>query len=166
MYNIPFVLANHLISTVEDLSLKDIVTSSTQQYYIAVTNNIDCEGAVITPSTVDFNGTLNGFGYTIKNASANMALFTTKNCFANVKNVVLMNVTLTNVRTNGVFGGTVKGKIENCFVSGSLSATTQAGLLGHTLEGASVENCIVIDINGLNGTVNTKNLSVTSFRSE
>ena len=147
-YNIPFVLANHLISTVEDLSLKDIVTSSTQQYYIAV-----------TPATVDFNGTLNGFGYTIKNASANMALFTTKNCFANVKNVVLMNVTLTNVRTNGVFGGTVKGKIENCFVSGSLSATTQAGLLGHTLEGASVENCIVIDINGLNGTVNTKNLS-------
>ncbi|MBO5479610.1 MAG: Ig-like domain-containing protein [Clostridia bacterium] len=158
-YNIPFVLANHLISTVEDLSLKDIVTSSTQQYYIAVTNNIDCESAVITPATVDFNGTLNGFGYTIKNASANMALFTTKNCFANVKNVVLMNVTLTNVRTNGVFGGTVKGKIENCFVSGSLSATTQAGLLGHTLEGASVENCIVIDINGLNGTVNTKNLS-------
>ena len=158
-YNIPFVLANHLISSVEDLSLKNVITSGTTEYYIAVTNDIDCAGATISPATLDFKGTLNGFGHIIKNASANIALFTTKTCFASVKNLAVMNVTLTNTRTNSVFGGTIQGKIENCFVSGALSSTTQAGLLGHTLEGATVENCIIIDVNGLDGTEKTKNLS-------
>ena len=124
------------ISTIEELFAIEQYT--TNSYFLK--NDIDCEGAVLTGSILDFAGSFDGEGHRIYNfvyqpvAAANSGIFATNG--GTIKNITFadFSYTLNNQNINGSNGflvGTNNGTVENIHLTNaSLSYT-------HTSTGGS-----------------------------
>lgn len=154
VYTIPFVLADIVMREVEDLSLKtQYGLAANDSKYIVIANNIDCDGATITPLNVNLTGTIDGYGHVISDAYATNNLFTSAWYNGTIMDLAVINITLgkSNTPNTGALVGTLGGKVENCIVTGTANGTTNAGLIAHVNISGKVENTIVIDNKGLTG---------------
>lgn len=156
VYTIPFVLADIVMREVEDLSLQNqygIETGDSNSKYIVIANNIDCDGATITPLTVNLTGTIDGYGHVISDAYALNNLFTSAWYNGTIMDLAVINITLgqSNTVNTGGLVGTLGGTVKNCIVTGTANGTTNAGLIAHVNIAGKVENTIVIDEKGLTG---------------
>ena len=117
------------IETIDELMA--IEQYSTNNYFLK--NDIDCEGAVITGTILDFAGTLDGCGHTIYNfvyqpaEAENVGLFATNG--GTIKNLNFKEfsytLTHTNINSNiGLLVGKNTGTIENVHISNATTSFT------------------------------------------
>ena len=138
---------------------KDAANGWTLTAYYIQTANIDMSGEAFTrigfntPTAQQFSGNYNGGGYTISNLTINatadyQSLFGYIGSGGTVKNVGLEEVNVTGRQYTGGIAGYNSGRIENCYVTGSITSTDTyiGGITGRNY--GIVQNCYsTVDIN-------------------
>ncbi len=107
--------------------------------------------AYLTGEVTYWKSTFDGRGYSISNVGYTHGLF------ANVNGGTIRNLALINPikATNGgglIVNGMTGGLLENCYVSGTLTAVGHGGLVGAMYNGATLQNNVVV-INNASGVV-------------
>ncbi|MCQ4937549.1 GLUG motif-containing protein, partial [Anaerotignum propionicum] len=141
----------YLIETKEQL----LDLGNHEDAYYALAQDINFEGAKVEPIQRKFGGTLDGKGYTIKNAYIQGADYYV-GFFSNIQNGTIKNLEMENIKISGVtYGGaagTIAGMatntvIKNCSViGGEVSGVTAGGLVGNmsgTIEGCSFKGSVL-----------------------
>ncbi len=97
-----------------------------------------------------FSGVLDGGNYTVSNFALNgRGLFDTVSANAQIKNLKLINVTLTSSDKNGVIANTVTGGtnvvVDNVTIRATLKGSLAGGVFGYIANGSAVrlDNCRV-----------------------
>jgi len=139
------------ISTAEELAgLAWLVNSGVDNFggeTIMQTSDINLEGVNWKSINPYFAGTYDGGGHTIskltiESASSNDGLFGSVSSTGVVKNIKLINVTITGASIVGGVVGSNNGTVENCYITGNVYGSHQSfgGVVGENT-GGTVRNC-------------------------
>ena len=136
------------------MNIAELVNGGKTDINITLDTNIDLTGKDWTPIGTSFRnsytGTFDGGGHTIKGLTVTtndqfVGLFGYLNRAGTVKNVVMEGVQIT---SNQIYGGSIGGvvgyswgTIENCSVSGSVSATVSVGGVVGVQRDGSITGC-------------------------
>ena len=139
------------------MNVAELVNGGKTDINITLTADIDLTGKVWTPIGTDYDnsytGTFDGGGHTItgltvttndKYAGLFGYLSNFNNAAGTVKNVVMEGIQITCNHRSGYAGGVVGyswGTIENCSVSGSVSATVSVGGVVGVQRDGSITGC-------------------------
>ena len=139
------------------LNVAELVNGGKTDINITLDKNIDLTGKVWTPIGTDYDnaytGTFDGGGHTITGLTVTTNdeyaglfgyLSNFNNAAGTVKNVVMDGIQITCNHRSGYAGGVVGyswGTIENCSVSGSVSATVSVGGVVGVQIGGSITGC-------------------------
>ena len=157
------------------MHVADLVNGGKTDINITLDKNIDLTGKDWTPIGTDYDnsykGTFDGGGHTITGLTFTTndeyaGLFGWLNRAGTVKNVVMEGVQIT---SNQIYGGSIGGvvgygwgTIENCSVSGSVSATVSVGGVVGVQIGGSITGCSssatvkgTVDVGGVAGQTNS-----------
>ncbi len=155
----------------EQLSLASDTAATYADKHFILTNDLDMSGIAFTGlfRAKEFVGTFDGKGHVIENLTVNRSdnaaayagLFACAKGGATIKNLGVVNATMTSGSSKcagGLIGVIYTGiatpiTIENCFVRGinfSSGNNTSGGLVGHIYEGntANIKNCYTTDLKG------------------
>ena len=163
-YNLPVYAADMIIKTVDDMKAFAVAYSTacanTSGLY-ALGADIDMGGWNITTGTdgagtastqtiaYTWKSTFDGRGYALSNVAYTHGLFATVGGGA-IRNLAIINpIKATN--GGGLIANTVAGAgtvIENCYVSGTLTAQGHGGLVA-TMYAGTIKNCVALVDNGL-----------------
>ena len=160
------------------MNVAELVNGGKTDINITLDKNIDLTGKVWTPIGTDYDnaytGTFDGGGHTITGLTVTTNdeyaglfgyLSNFNNAAGTVKNVVMDGIQITCNHRSGYAGGVVGyswGTIENCSVSGSVSATVSVGgVVGVQMDG-SITGCSssatvkgTVDVGGVAGQTNS-----------
>lgn len=135
---------NMVINTSNPESFSDFIERIKEDPSGTFTLTHDLDAANYTTETdtitdIDFRGTLDGKGYTIKNLN--------KQLFKNVNNATIKNLRLKDVSvgmgTKGIFGSTARGaKVENVFIDGYTKTSGRDDISG-TLFGTAQSQTVI-----------------------
>ena len=135
------------------LNVAELVNGGKTDINITLDKNIDLTGKGWTPIGTSFDnsytGTFDGGGHTITGLAVTtndqfVGLFGYLNRAGTVKNVVMEGIQITSNHMFGCTGGMVGyswGTIENCSVSGSVSATVSVGGVVGVQRDGSITGC-------------------------
>ena len=160
------------------MNIAKLVNGGKSDINITLTADIDLTGKNWTPMGTSFSnkytGTFDGGGHTITGLTITtkdqfVGLFGYLSNFGNaagtVKNVVMEGIQITCNHRSGYAGGVVGyswGTIENCSVSGSVSATVSVGGVVGVQIGGSITGCSssatvkgTVDVGGVAGQTNS-----------
>ncbi|MDR2498461.1 MAG: fimbrillin family protein, partial [Tannerellaceae bacterium] len=144
----------HSISSTSDLTtLASEVTGGNayQGVSFELANDIDLTGISWAPIGAygsPFKGNFDGQGYTISNLTINDASLEDAGLFGPLNGATVKNLVLdVNITAKGYVGGVASyvegGSIENCTVSGTISANDNivGGIVGQIKSGGTMKNC-------------------------
>ena len=139
------------------MNIAELVNGGKTDINITLDKNIDLTGKVWTPIGTDYDnaytGTFDGGGHTITGLTVTTNdeyaglfgyLSNFNNAAGTVKNVVMDGIQITCNHRSGYAGGVVGyswGTIENCSVSGSVSATVSVGGVVGVQRDGSITGC-------------------------
>ena len=139
------------------MNVAELVNGGKTDINITLDKNIDLTGKVWTPIGTDYDnaytGTFDGGGHTITGLTVTTNdeyaglfgyLSNFNNAAGTVKNVVMEGIQITCNHRSGYAGGVVGyswGTIENCSVSGSVSATVSVGGVVGVQRDGSITGC-------------------------
>ena len=139
------------------MNIAELVNGGKTDINITLDKNIDLTGKVWTPIGTDYDnaytGTFDGGGHTITGLTVTTNdeyaglfgyLSNFNNAAGTVKNVVMDGILITCNHRSGYAGGVVGyswGTIENCSVSGSVSATVSVGGVVGVQRDGSITGC-------------------------
>ena len=139
------------------MNIAELVNGGKTDINITLDKNIDLTGKVWTPIGTDYDnaytGTFDGSGHTITGLTVTTNdeyaglfgyLSNFNNAAGTVKNVVMDGIQITCNHRSGYAGGVVGyswGTIENCSVSGSVSATVSVGGVVGVQRDGSITGC-------------------------
>ena len=164
-YDIPFVSATYVIDSNTALanmySNMQQTASSKSAEYLVLACDIDYKNEKLTASAAisSWYGKFDGYGHTISNLElynpTNQQGFLCVTFYGQAMDLVFNNVLVKNGGHGGVLCANLGHKssygsfgqtVENVVVIGSNDNSTNAGLIGHTINAlAKIKNCIVID---------------------
>ena len=152
------------------MNVAELVNGGKTDINITLDKNIDLTGKGWTPIGTDYDnsytGTFDGGGHTITGLTVTTndeyaGLFGWLNRAGTVKNVVMEGIQITSNHMFGCTGGVVGyswGTIENCSVSGSVSATVSVGGVVGVQRDGSITGCSssatvkgTVDVGGVAG---------------
>lgn len=176
-------LLNYTASDVEELKTWLLVLNSLPYANLTLTADIDLTSVELEydhdydgteesnwPLIYNYQGTFDGGGYTIKGLTVkateyqNAGLFESLASGAVVKNVNLVDVTLTGYDVGGVAGVNNGGTVQCCSVSGNVnitgSGTAAGGIVGNNISGtviACYSNAASVSASSAGGVVGNNN---------
>ncbi len=133
---------------------EQLASGGTSGVTIVLGSDINMNGLTWT-GIENFAGTFDGNGYVLSNLKGSNGLFKSATADAEIMNVGLENVNITNSTGYEEVGGIVgdnDGNITNCYVTGKIEVTSGSrngvgGIAGANLNGAKITDCNVdIDI--------------------
>ena len=160
-YTIPFVVADYVIRTAEDVAnWQTQVDGGTYETYVVLADTIDCTDVTYAPTFGVWYGTFDGYGHMLTNlvvGTTNLGGTRTSSTFVGGTNYgTIKDFALVNVHFNltdgaydaetGLCGRLENGLIENCYISGIVTVSgmcRRAGLISALEAGGTVRNCIV-----------------------
>ena len=160
-YTIPFVVADYVIRTAEDVAnWQTQVDGGTYETYVVLADTIDCTDVTYAPTFGVWYGTFDGYGHVLTNlvvGTTNLGGTRTSSTFVGGTNYgTIKDFALVNVHFNltdgaydaetGLCGRLENGLIENCYISGIVTVSgmcRRAGLISALEAGGTVRNCIV-----------------------
>ena len=135
------------------MNIAKLVNGGKSDINITLDTDIDLTGKEWTPIGTGYSnkytGTFDGGGHTIKGLTVTtndqfVGLFGSIGYAGTVKNVMMEDVQITSNRSSGFAGGVAgysDGTIENCSVSGSVSATVSVGGVVGVQRDGSITGC-------------------------
>ena len=116
--------------------------SNTSGVTIILANDIDASSLSDWAGINNFAGTFDGNGHKISNLSGTQGLFASTTNTSHIKNLGMENVNInSSSRTGtGAIAGTLNGTIDNCYVTGSVTAKQWVGGIVGVVEGGTVKD--------------------------
>lgn len=146
-YSMPAYVASMVIKNANDLMLlSDLFDNGLKDGYYVLDNDVNFLGNSFgAKGRALFQGTIDGRGHTITNIQVFQGMVYQMGVHGVIKNLGLLNVSVTSYNESGVFVSTCLGTLENVFASGVSNGSVSAGAFAFRLyEGAEIINSTAI----------------------